>query len=196
MDQVDAQDADRLLLQDRLAIEQADVQDDLRGLGAGAVLEPDAHPAVPVVLARVALGGDGVGEDEEPGVLAALGGEAFVHQVVFVAEHRLDALAADIAAGGAVDRVRDGHVVGRDALGDRAGRAPDPEKPASHLLPRADLGERAVLRVVQVDLDGLLMRIQLGGFHRAVRSRWLVANGSENQDWISPPKRVVGSCQW
>ena len=173
MDQVDAQDADGFLLQGRFAVEQADMQDDLGRLGAGTCLKADAHPAVPVVLARVALGGDRVGEHEEPRVLAALGGEPFVHQVVFIAEHGLDALAADIAAGGAVDRVGDGHVIGRDALGDRAGRAPDPKKPARHLLARPDLGEGAVLRVVQVDLDGLVMRIQLGRVPLRIRSRWL-----------------------
>ena len=64
--------------------------------GAAAV-EPDAHPAVAVVLAGVALGGDGVGEDEEAGVLAALGGEALGQEAVFVVEHRLQALAADVA---------------------------------------------------------------------------------------------------
>ena len=37
VDQVDAQDAHGLLLQGRLAVEQADVQEDLRGLGAGPV---------------------------------------------------------------------------------------------------------------------------------------------------------------
>ena len=136
------------------------------GSAPGIGLKPDAHPAVAVVLARVALGGDGVGEDEEARVLAALRREAFGHQTEFIVEHRLEPLAADVAARGAVDGVRDGHVVGRDALGDRARRAADPEKPARHLLPRADLGEGAVLGVVQVDLDGLLVGVQPGILHR------------------------------
>ena len=59
-------------------------------------------------------------------------------------EHGLQSLAADIALGVAVNGVADGHVVGRNALGDRARGAADAEKPARHLLARADFGEGAV----------------------------------------------------
>src|SRR5262249_7107370 len=133
-----------------------------------SVLEADAHPAMPVLLAGVTLGRDGVGEDEEPGALAALLGEPLGHQVVFALEHRLEPLAAHVPPGRAVDGLRDGHVVRRDTLGDPARCPPDAEEPAAHLLPRADLRERAVLRPVEVDLDGLLMRVQPGTFHRSL----------------------------
>ncbi len=85
-------------------------------------------------------------------------GQALQQQAVFVIEHRLQALAADIAIGVAVNGVADDHVVGRNGFGDGAGRAADAEEPAGHFLSGADFGEGAVLGRVQVDLERLLMR--------------------------------------
>ena len=78
---------------------------------------------------------------------------------MLVVEHRLEPLPADVALALAVDGVADGHVVGRHALGDRAGGAADAEEPAHHLLPGADLGKRAVAPRVEVDLQRLGVRI-------------------------------------
>ncbi len=101
---------------------------------------------MPVGLAGVALGGHRIGEGEEPGTLAASVGEVVGEGAVLVVEHRLEALSTDIAAARTVDGVGDGHVVRRDALGDRARGAAHPEEPAGHFLPRADLGEGPVFR--------------------------------------------------
>ena len=50
VDQIDAEQPERLLLEDGFRIEQADVQNDLAGLGAWAVLESTPHP--PAALRR------------------------------------------------------------------------------------------------------------------------------------------------
>ena len=69
--QVDADDAERLLLQRGLDVEHPDVQDDLARLVARVGLELDAHPAVALVAAPEAAGDHGVGEGEERGRVAA-----------------------------------------------------------------------------------------------------------------------------
>ena len=79
-------------------------------------------------------------------------------QPELVIEHVLQARLADVALALAVDRVGKSHVVGRDRLGQRARRAPDPEEPARHLLPRPNFGKRSVKPLVEVDLDGFLVR--------------------------------------
>ena len=70
VEQVDADDADGLLLQRRLGVEHPDVEDDLARLVAGMGLELDPHPAVALVAALVAAGHDRVGEGEERGGVA------------------------------------------------------------------------------------------------------------------------------
>ncbi len=65
VDEVDADDAQRLLLLDVFLIQHADVDDDLVRLGARVRLVADAQPAVALGGVVVALGGDGVGEGEE-----------------------------------------------------------------------------------------------------------------------------------
>ena len=72
-------------------------------------------------------------------------------------EHGFQPLAADITLGVAVNGVADRHVVGGDGLGDGARRAAHAEKPARHLLARADFGKGAVLAGIQIDLQRLLM---------------------------------------
>jgi hypothetical protein len=114
----------RASLERVLAVEHADVQDDLAVLIARPRLEADAHPAVAVARAFVAARGDGVGEGEEAGRGAAALLEAAEVQGVLVLQHRLEARAAHVALRLAVDRVADRHVIRRHALGDRPAAPP------------------------------------------------------------------------
>ena len=70
VEQVHADDAQRLLLQGVLGVEHAHVDDDLAVLIARVRLEPHAHPAVALVGALEVAGRDGVGEGEEGGRVA------------------------------------------------------------------------------------------------------------------------------
>ena len=75
------------------------------GSAARLGLEPDAQPAVALLLARVAPGGHGVGEHEELRRGPARRVQPLQQQVPLVVEHRLQALAAHVALRRAVDRV-------------------------------------------------------------------------------------------
>ena len=72
-------------------------------------------------------------------------------KVVLVVEHGFQPLTGDVALALAVNGVADGHVVSRDAFGNRAGRAAHVEEPPHHFLACADLGKRAVTALVEVD---------------------------------------------
>ena len=144
VEQVDADDADRLLLQRCLDVEHPDVQDDLAGVVPGMGLELEPHPPVALVVALEAAGHDGVGEGEERGRVAPLVAESLEVQLVFVVEHRLQATGRDVSVDFAVDGVAHGHVVGGYGLGDRSRGPADPEEPPGHLLSRPDLGHGAV----------------------------------------------------
>src|SRR5258706_14964107 len=93
-------------------------------------LEPDSEPAVPALASRVAACGHRIGEGEEGGPAAASRAELLDEPGALAVEHRLEALAADVAIGWTVQRVADRHVVRGDRLGDPAGRAADVEGPA------------------------------------------------------------------
>jgi hypothetical protein len=71
-----------------------------------------------------------------------------------VLKHFFKPLERDVPAGLAVDRVAEGHVVGRHGFGDRASRPTDPEEVSSDLLPGTDLCKRSVEPVVEVDSEG------------------------------------------
>ena len=158
IDKVHPDDAERFLLREVLMIHHPDVDDDLGRLAARRGLETDAHPAVAFVAMDVTLRGNRLSKGEEAGVVAALSGEAFEQQAILVIEHGGEALASDVALALAVDGVAHKHIVGGDALGHRARGAADPEEPARDLLPRANLGEGAVLGRVKIDAQRLLMR--------------------------------------
>ena len=127
------------------------MKNDLRGPLVGLMLEANAHPAASVPGTLIAACGNGVGEGEESLAVAAIAFELVQQRLEFLLEHRLQALAADISLGGAVDRVTDRHVVGGDGFGDGSGSAADCKKPASHFLPAANFGEGAVGGGVEVD---------------------------------------------
>ena len=158
VDEIHADDAERLLLRGVLEIEHAHVDHDLLARAAGLGLKLHAHPAVTLVVAAEAARRHRVREREERGLFAALRAEALEVQALLVVEHCFQALAAHVPTATAVDRVADLHVVGRDALRDRARGTAREEKPAHDLLARADLGERAVEPGVEIDLQGLFAR--------------------------------------
>ena len=64
VDQVHPEDAERFLLAHVVQVPHPGMDDDLGGGPSRLGLEPDAQPAVAVLLPRVALGGHRVGEDE------------------------------------------------------------------------------------------------------------------------------------
>jgi len=166
INQVNADDAQGVLLRDGRLVPHAHVDDDVAGRGVGFELEAHAHPAVAFAGAFVVGGRDGVGVNEKRAAVAAGFIEPFGQQLVFVVEHLLQALARDIAAGLAVDVVAELHVVGRHALGDGARRPASLEKLPRHLLPRADFGKGAVNFGVEIDGQGFLAGVQ---FRRLVR---------------------------
>jgi hypothetical protein len=120
VDQVAADDAEGRLLQHGLLVPHAHVQDDVARLALRLGLEPDAHPAMGLVVGLEVEGGHRVGEHEERRVGAPGGGQALDEEPVLVVEHELQPLLGNIARRLAVDGVAEGHVVGRDRLGDRA----------------------------------------------------------------------------
>ena len=93
VDQVDADDAERLLLKDVFFVPHAHVQDNFARWAAGLGLETDAHPAVSLVGAFEITRGNGVGEGEECGAFAALRSEALVEQLILVIEHETETFA-------------------------------------------------------------------------------------------------------
>ena len=160
VEQVHTRHAQGLLLQLRFPVQHAHMQHDLALLLARMALELEPHPAVAVLVVAKTLGRHGVGEHEERCGLAAGRVQAGQVLLVLVVEHALQPLARDVALGVAVDRVADRHVVSRGALGDSARCAAHPKKPARDLLTRADLGERTIAVLIQVDVQRLAVGIE------------------------------------
>ena len=158
IDEVHAEHASRLLLEQSVLLMKARVQDDFAGFTFGRRLEPDAKPTVTLNGLVVIDRGHRVGKCE-----VLLGGmvlprDAFLNQVVLVVEHFVDACLADVASFCflAVDGVAEILVVSRDGLGNGAGCTASAEKVSHHLLAGADLCERAVQVGIEVDPKGLL----------------------------------------
>ena len=151
MEHVDAEPAERFLLEGVGGIEQPAVDHHVARFGPKRVLKPHPEPGVALVPAGVGSGGGGVREREKPRPIAPGGIEPLAEQGKLVVEHLLDPLPRHIPRRLAVDGIAHGHVVGRHRLGDGAGGTADREKPAGHLLPGTDLGEGAVDRAVEID---------------------------------------------
>ena len=159
IDQIHAERANGLLLELRGGILEIDVEKNLIGLGAGFVLEAETDPAVLLVGSLVVPGGDGVGEDEKSGMVAANFAEPGEEELIFVVEHGHEALLGDVARAGAVDVVADDLVVGRDGLRDRSRSRANAQKPTCHLLTSSDLGKRSVEGSLQIDSQGFGVKV-------------------------------------
>ena len=138
---------------------------DLARLIVDAALEFDSHPAVEFMAAAVASRHHRVGKGEEGSVIAALLPEPLDVEIKLVVEHCLQPPARDITLRVPINGVAHLHIVSRDALRDRPRGAADAEKPAYHLLPGADLGERSVPTRIEVDPQRLRMCINRFLFH-------------------------------
>ena len=156
VNEVDADAAQGFLLAHDDLVQQPHMDDDLGSFFARLGLELDAQPAMAVGLARNTVRSHGIGKNKKSGLVPALFIEPLEKQTIFVIQHGLQALAADVTIGRAVNGVAHPHVVGGNGLGDCAGRAARVEETARDLLARPDFGKGAVLGGVEVDLVRLL----------------------------------------
>src|SRR2546427_823242 len=160
-----ALDEDRLLVEDFRRLH--DLAEPLRGMRR----DPPAEPAAPALVASETASGDGIREGEEALALASLLAELAHELRELEGEHRLEALAADVALGSAVETVAHRHVVGGDRLGDGSRRTPGGEERAGDFLAAPDLGERAVRSSVEIERERLLSRRWSGSVHGFLAAR-------------------------
>ena len=158
VNEVDPKHANRLVLQEGVALVQSGVEDDFVGLLIGSGLELETEPTVALVGLVVIDGGDGVRKGEEMlrRVLSTV--QAIHHQLVFVGEHLVHAAFADVPSVFLlpVDGIRKILVVGRHRFGDGARGSSGAEEMTDDLLARADFGERTVQVLIQVDAECFL----------------------------------------
>ena len=161
MNEVDAKNAERLLLNEVCLVEHAHVEDDVAERRARGVLKAQAHPAVRFVVAPEAAGGHSIRKDEELTFRADRGIKAFDEELDLVIEHRVEPRAADVAPASAVDGVAERHVVGGDRLGNRSGGTAHRKKPSRDFLAGPDLCKRPVELAIPIDLECLLAHLRI-----------------------------------
>src|SRR5437868_12238354 len=120
VNQVHSDDAERFLLIDIGLVQHADVDDNLARFSSVAGLEANAEPAMGLAMLFKAACDDSVGKHEKRALMTELLVQPLDQQMVFVVEHRLQTLAADVTAGRPVNRIAKRHVVSRHRLGDRS----------------------------------------------------------------------------
>src|ERR1044071_1348442 len=156
MDEVYTNDAQSFLLADILLIEHADMNENFRGLSAWLGLETNAQPA----MALFFLSSDSVCEYKKAGFGTALIAQAFEEQIVFIGEHGVKPLAADIAICRPINSVANSHVIGRDGFGNRSGSATGAKEPAGNFLAGANFCKSAVSSGILVNALSFLAGIQ------------------------------------
>jgi hypothetical protein len=105
VEEIHSQDPQRLLLLDRIAVEEVHVQEEGGRWLAWLGLEAQPDPAASVLIALWLPGGDRVREGKEGASIAPDGTEALDELLELAIEHRLETLPADVALRGAVVRV-------------------------------------------------------------------------------------------
>ncbi len=134
------------------------MNDDLARFAAGRRLKTNTQPTVRFVVLLETSGRNGVRENKKCALVSKLFFQALQQKVVLVVEHCVQAHPTHVTIGRSVDRVAEGHVVSRHRFCNRPGGAADVKKSARYFLPRADFGERSVLRPIEIDLERLTVR--------------------------------------
>ena len=194
VDEIDPDNSDRFLLRDVLRVEHADMDDDLIDSPAGHRLETDTHPTMRFVVTVEAARRHGVGKNEKGLFRAHLRLKTLTQQGVFVLQHAAEALAADIALHGTVNRVAESHVVGRHRFGHCAGRRTDVKESPRHFLSCSDLGKGAVDGAIEIEVQRLAIGrevVIVGGHERG--GFWVPRGGTATAKGNLGP---LGACQW
>ena len=106
----------------------------------------------------MASSGHRIGKSKKGTPIPPLLTQPLQQQLVLVFQHFFQTFARDKTVGRPIDRITEGHVIGRHALGHCAGRPARLKKPTCHLLPRSNLRNRAVVASGEINLPGLFVR--------------------------------------
>src|SRR2546421_9695441 len=158
MNEIHAENSQRLLLPRRGRVKQMSVENDLRGHLMRVGLEADAKPSPSIAGIFEAARSDSIRECEESLLITAACIQLLQNLTKFLLQHSLQPLAADISLGMAVDGIAYPHVVRRYGFRHRSRGAADGKEPAGHLLTSADFGERAIGRRIEIDLERFFAR--------------------------------------
>src|SRR4030095_1654067 len=137
------------------------MDNNLAWLPPGLGLKPHAQPAMPFITFFETARRDGIREDKERFLGAEFSIQSFDQKIVLAVEHCLETNTTHVAVSRSINGIAKCHVIGRHCLGDCAGCAPDAEEPARYLLSRANFSEGAILRGIQIDVEGLLVGANL-----------------------------------
>ena len=158
VNQIHAEQASRLLMQQSVLLVEPCVEHNLIGLLVCSRLKFDAKPPMTLACLVVVDGGHRIGKGE-----VLFGGmvvtcDPLLNEVVLVFEHFVNARFTYIASLGflAVDRIAEVLVVCGNGLGNGARRSACTKKMANHFLARADFGKGAVQIGIEIDPEGLL----------------------------------------
>ena len=161
VNQIYAEDADRLLLEDVGGIPHINVQEQVVWLAARLHLKSQSNPAVRLVGSRKIAGGDRVDEAEEASPRSTRLGQLVQQLSPFALNHGHKPFPGDVTGTGTVQVITDFFVIRGDGFGDGAGSTADDQKPSHDFLASANFGERAESSRVHVDLKSLLMSVEV-----------------------------------
>jgi hypothetical protein len=102
-------------------------------------------------------------------------------------EHRFQPGPAHIPVAGAIDRIRNGHVISRHTLGDRACRATYPKKPTNYFLAGANFRKCAIPPPIQIDFEGFGVCVQFCGLSGVNP----INNGTLRHGRLSPDESYI-----
>ena len=159
--EVHADDTKRFLLLHIRFVKHPHVDDNLVWFTARLGLKSHTKPAMRFTVLFETARRNSIGKNEKCLLNPEFCVEPLQQKIVFVVEHRPQTGTADVTVGRSINRVTEGHVVGRHRFGDGACRTAHTEKSTRYFLARANLGECAVLADVQVDLENLFVGANL-----------------------------------